>query len=129
MNSRPRPEQRSKNRPSLEKKERAPPHWESTSMFIVAAKNEPDCTITVSPFNSSASMSPGRDGATVTSPDCSAVKVLTKKLSPPRTDLRRPPKIPPRVVVSILMVSDMLTMAPVSAWICSPGFILIWASA
>ena len=46
---------------------------------------------------------------------CSAVKVLTKKLSPPRTERRSPPKMPPRVLVSILMLSDILTMAPVSA--------------
>ena len=60
-------------------------------------------------------MSPGMGGAMVTSPGCWAVKVLTKKLSPPNTDRRRPPKIPPRVPVSILMPSDILTMAPDSA--------------
>ena len=64
-------------------------------------------------------MSPGIGGAMVTSPGRSAVKVLTKKLSPPRTERRRPPKMPPRVPVSILMSSDILTMAPDSAWSCS----------
>ena len=119
MNNRPLPEQRSRNSPSLEKKERAPPHWESTSMFMVAARNEPDCTIRVSPRSSRTSMSPGRGGAMVTSPWFSAVKVLTKKLSPPRTERLSPPNMPPRVLVSILMVSDMLTIAPVSACNCS----------
>ena len=84
-------------------------------MFMVAAKKEPDCTMSVSPCSSRASMSPGSDGATVTSPACSAVKVLTKKLSPPSTDRRRPPNSPPRVLVSILMLSDILTIAPDSA--------------
>ena len=89
-NSRPLPEQRSRKSPSLEKKERAPPHCESTSMFMVAARKEPDCTSNVSPCSSSASMSPGSAGATVTSPACSAVKVLTKKLSPPRDRTPQP---------------------------------------
>ena len=95
----------------------------STSTPSVAARNDPDCTSSVvSPVNSSAMMSPGSAGATVTWPvSCSARKVLMKKLSPPSTERRNPESIPPRVLVSIWIVDDMLTIAPASAWIDSPG--------
>ena len=62
------PEQRSRNSPSREKKERAPPRCESTSIFIVAARNDPDCTRIFSPRSSRTSMSPGSGGAMVTRP-------------------------------------------------------------
>ena len=115
--------QRSRNSPSLEKNDFAPPHFVSTSTPSVAARNDPDCTSSVvSPVSSSAMMSPGSAGATVTWPvSCSARKVLMKKLSPPNTERRNPESIPPRVLVSIWIVDDMLTIAPASAWIDSPG--------
>ena len=101
----------------------------STSTPAVAARNEPDCTSSVCPLSSSATMSPGSAGATVTSPACSAVNVLMKKLSPPRTERFSPERSPPPVLVSIAMLGDLLTIAPASAWMDSPASRLIMARA
>lgn len=48
-----------------------------------------------SPLRRRCTMSPGKGGARVTSPLREALKVFWKKLSPPRTDRRRPPSRPP----------------------------------
>ena len=115
------PVQRSRNSPSREKNVLPPPHFVSISISGVAARNEPDCISSAWPVSSSTMISPGRAGAIVTSPACSASNVFMKKLSPPSTERFSPLSKPPFMPVSILIVSDMLTMAPVSAWIFSPA--------
>ena len=108
--------------PSPEKKVLAPPHFVSISTPSLAARKEPDWISRGGPPTSSATRSPGRAGATVTSPPSpEASNLLMKKLSPPSTERFSPFMRPPRTSDFISMVSDMLTIAPASACMRSPA--------
>ena len=122
----PAPVQRSRKSPSPEKNVFAPPHFVSTSTPVSEASHEPDCTIIgVEASTGRWTMSPGRVGATVSSPPCGARNVLMKKLSPPSTDRFRPAITPPCALVSISTPPDMLVIAPASALISPPAGIAI----
>src|SRR3954471_5504419 len=118
----PAPVQRSRNSPLPLKNVLLPPHFVSMSTPLSPASQEPDCTSTGCAASTGiTAMSPGRSGATHTSPPFGARNVLMKNVVPPSTERLSPERTPPRAFVSTSTPSVIDAMAPASTRRSPPG--------
>ena len=107
-----------------------PPHFVSTSTLLSPASHEPDCTSTGCDASTGiTAMSPGRSGATPTSPPFAARNVLMKNVVPPSTDRLSPESTPPRALVSTSTPSVIDAIAPASTRRSPPGGMVTVAKA